>query len=303
MTAPSKSVMLAYIRVSTSEQSNSGLSLSDQHQRLSAYAQSQGMGLYRVYSDPGISGTVPPSRRPGLRQLLSDLDGLPRNSASVAVTKLDRLGRNARELLILQDQFSRRGVALVSLSESLDGRTASGRALGQLIAVFAELEASTASERTATAMRSALTSEYARLGGVPPIGFSVGDAGHFVPNPEEVPVVRAAFAVFLETRSFAATARYLNGLGYRSRSGRCFSHATIGIILRSPAYRGDRCWARSSRKGMSRPKVDWVVVHNAHPALVAPEAFAKVAKILAHRDTRRAARRRRAFRNEQVVAV
>lgn len=60
-----------YIRVST-ERQEEGFSLEAQHDILMELLEKKGMELYRVYSDPGISGKTM-KMRPGIQQMLTDM--------------------------------------------------------------------------------------------------------------------------------------------------------------------------------------------------------------------------------------
>ena len=82
---------VGYIRVSSREQAENGLSLVAQRDRLRAWAVAHGYELVRIERDSGISGTVAPEKRPGLAAALGAIrkgkaDGL-------AALKLDRISR------------------------------------------------------------------------------------------------------------------------------------------------------------------------------------------------------------------
>ena len=91
--------ILGYARVSTTDQDLAG-----QQQRLAA------AGAFRVFTDV-ISGKT--FERPGLTALLDHL----RPGDTLAVVRLDRLGRSLRELLDVVETLRQRGVALRSLEE------------------------------------------------------------------------------------------------------------------------------------------------------------------------------------------
>jgi len=66
----------------------------------------------------------------------------------VVVFRLDRLGRNSRELALLIDELENKGIKVLSVNESFDMSTAKGRAMRELIYVFAQLEREQISEAT-----------------------------------------------------------------------------------------------------------------------------------------------------------
>ena len=133
-----------YARVSTDDQ-NPALQL----------AALQKAGCTSVFKDEGLSGAT--VKRPALARCLKAL----RPGDTLIVWKLDRLGRNLRDLITLLDALRTQGIHFQSLTEHIDTETAAGRAMWQMIGVLAELERSLITERT----RAGVTA--ARQRGVP----------------------------------------------------------------------------------------------------------------------------------------
>jgi DNA invertase Pin-like site-specific DNA recombinase len=71
------------------------------------------------------------------------------------VGKLDRLGRSLRDLIAMLDGLRDRRIKIQSLTEAIDTRTPTGRAMWQMIGVLAELERSLIVERTQAGMTEA----------------------------------------------------------------------------------------------------------------------------------------------------
>jgi site-specific DNA recombinase len=138
-----------YTRVSTAEQAAEGVSLAAQRAKIEAYAVVKDWTLGEVIVDAGVSAKT--LKRPGLARLVTLVKA--RAVDVVMVTKLDRLSRRVRDVYDLVELFERRGVALVSLQESLDATTATGRAMIGLLAVMNQLERETIGERTRDAMQ------------------------------------------------------------------------------------------------------------------------------------------------------
>ncbi|CAM2198519.1 DNA-invertase hin (plasmid) [Paraburkholderia kururiensis] len=130
--------IIGYARVSTEEQH-----LDLQLAALEAY------GCGRVYSDHGISGSR--SDRPGLRAALA----AARPGNTLVVWRLDRLGRSLRDLVTLMASLGERGVHIVSLTESLDTGSATGRFTFHMLAAMAEFERGLISERTRAGIAAA----------------------------------------------------------------------------------------------------------------------------------------------------
>ena len=76
-----------------------------------------------------------------------------REGDTLVITRLDRAGRSLKHLLDVATLLEERGCALYVIEQSLDTSTSAGRALFQMLGVFAEFERSLISERTKEALR------------------------------------------------------------------------------------------------------------------------------------------------------
>lgn len=140
---------IGYIRVSTEEQARHGISLDMQRSKIMAYADLEDMELIDIISDEGISGCNIKGR-PGIQQVLEMVKS--REIKAVIVYKLDRLARNTIEALQVAKLMDRYGVALHSITEKLDTKSAMGRFFFTLMASIAEMERGIISERIQAAM-------------------------------------------------------------------------------------------------------------------------------------------------------
>jgi DNA invertase Pin-like site-specific DNA recombinase len=140
-TAPAiTGTQLGYTRVSTAHQS-----LDQQTDALTA----AGVNAARIYSDK-LSGTSTRQERPGLAALLD----YARQGDAIVVVGIDRLGRNAPEVMTTIRDLGERGIVLRSLREGIDTSNASGRMVAGVLASLAELELELGRERR-TAARDA----------------------------------------------------------------------------------------------------------------------------------------------------
>lgn len=140
-TAPAVTgTQLGYARVSTAHQS-----LDQQMDALTA----AGVDATRVYTDK-LSGTSTRQQRPGLAGLLD----YARQGDAIVVVGIDRLGRNAAEVMTTIRDLGERGIVLRSLREGIDTSNASGRMVAGVLASLAELELELGRERR-TAARDA----------------------------------------------------------------------------------------------------------------------------------------------------
>ena len=135
--APTKGTQLGYARVSTGHQS-----LDQQLDALTA----AGVNPKRVYRDK-LSGTSTREQRPGLAALLD----YARPGDAIVVVGIDRLGRNAAEVMTTIRELRDREIVLRSLREGIDTSIATGRMVAGVLASLAELELELGRERRAAA--------------------------------------------------------------------------------------------------------------------------------------------------------
>jgi site-specific DNA recombinase len=122
--------VIDYSRVSTSEQASEGVSLEMQATKIAAHCPVKDWPLSEVITDAGQSAKS--LNRPGMQELLEMVEA--GQVFTVIVYKLDRLTRSVADLDRLVKLFDKKGVALVSLQESLDATTATGRLMMNLLA-------------------------------------------------------------------------------------------------------------------------------------------------------------------------
>jgi site-specific DNA recombinase len=95
----------------------------------------------------------------------------------------------------LLDKLDQHGAGLISLGETFDTQTAAGRAMVQMIGVFAEWELATTRERTAQ-VRQRKQQNGEHVGGKAPLGYRIAKNGDGVsvlePDPEERRAIKMA---------------------------------------------------------------------------------------------------------------
>ena len=140
---------LGYVRVSTREQADSGLSISAQDRRIRAYCELNNLELVDIIRDENVSAGIPLADREGGRKLLEMTEEKP---YAVVAIKLDRLFRDAHDCLGVTKDWEKRGNSLMLMDLGMDTTTAMGRAFLTNAATYAELEKNLISERTKEAL-------------------------------------------------------------------------------------------------------------------------------------------------------
>src|SRR5260221_1472545 len=129
-----------YLRVSTD-----GQTVENQGCELQAVAERHGWEVVAEISDRGISGAKGRDRRPGLDRLLKGV--ARRDFDLVAAWSVDRLSRSLQDLIGFLGELHAKGVDLYLHQQGLDTSTPAGRAMFQMMGVFAEFERAMMQER------------------------------------------------------------------------------------------------------------------------------------------------------------
>ncbi len=140
--------VIGYVRVSTTEQADSGAGLAAQETLIRSECERRGLRLARIHMDAGVSGKT--LDRPALAEALADLD--TGRAAALVVAKVDRLSRSVQDFASLLERASRHGWAVVALDLGVDMTTPSGEMLAHVIASVAQYERRLIGQRTRDAL-------------------------------------------------------------------------------------------------------------------------------------------------------
>lgn len=142
---------IAYLRVSTEEQGESGAGLAAQTKAIGDACKQRGIETCRLESEI-ISGSTPAEERPVLRATLEMLRAGEYDCLIVA--KLDRLSRSAFDFASLMRRSLIEGWAIICLDLGVDTATPSGKMIAQVMSAFAEFELDMIRARTRDALRA-----------------------------------------------------------------------------------------------------------------------------------------------------
>ncbi len=221
---------VGYIRVSTQEQAQTGVSLEVQISKIKAYCQLNDLILVGIYGDPGISGKSIKAR-PGVQAVLSMVKA--KRISAVVVYKLDRLGRNTIETLEIAKKMDKAGVALHSITEKLDTQSALGRFFFTMTASLAEMERALIAERTTSAL-ALKRSKGEKTGGSCPYGYRSVD-GKLVPDTTEQRLIKRIKTLRAKGHSYQRIADTLAEKNVFTRKGTKFQATQVSRILKRAA--------------------------------------------------------------------
>ena len=213
---------IAYLRVSTERQADTGVSLDAQQEKARAYARLYDLDLTEMIIDAGESAKT--LDRPGLQRALSMLK--TGQADALLVVKLDRLTRSVVDLgKLIETYFAPGKAALMSVSEQIDTRSAAGRLVLNILASVSQWERETIGERTSVALKyKQAKGEY--IGGHAPYGFDLVD-GELVRNEAEQNVIAQAKRLHAAGLSLRKIAAELDRQGIKTRRGSTFAAPQI----------------------------------------------------------------------------
>ena len=145
-----------YLRVSTVDQTTA-----NQERELREIAGRVGYEIVKVYKDHGVSGAKSRDKRPAFDALCRD--ATKRQFDVVMAWSVDRLGRSLQDLVAFLSELHALGIDLFLHQQGLDTTTPAGKAMFQMMGVFAEFERSIIQERVRAGLARA-RSEGKRLG-------------------------------------------------------------------------------------------------------------------------------------------
>ena len=222
--------VVGYVRVSTDEQATDGVSIEMQSNKLKLYCELHGLELVDIFIDAGISAKT--LKRPGLK---SALDRLKSGAAEgLVVFKLDRLSRSVKDWNQLIDSYfgEKTGNQLLSVSDSIDTRTAAGRLVLNVLMSVAQWEREATGERTKDALRHKIA-KGERVGKIR-YGYDLADDGvSLVPNRAEQKSIRLICKLRRSGLSLQKIADELNKRQIPTKQGNSrWIHTSVNRIVK-----------------------------------------------------------------------
>ena len=138
-----------YLRVSTLDQTTA-----NQERELREIAGRMGCEIVKVYKDHGISGAKDRDKRPAFDALCRA--ATRREFDVIMAWSVDRLGRSLQDLAGFLSEIHTLGIDLFLHQQGLDTTTPAGKAMFQMMGVFAEFERAMIQERVRAGLRRAV---------------------------------------------------------------------------------------------------------------------------------------------------
>ncbi|WP_010499708.1 recombinase family protein [Paenibacillus elgii] len=138
-----------YARVSTEEQAHHGYSIQAQLTELKLHAEQHDMEIVDEYVDEGVSGKSINKRTQMVRLLKDAASG---KFEYVLVYKLDRVARNLKDAMQINDELGKHNIKIIFLKDNLDTSTSHGKLHFQIMGSVAEFERNTIVDRVKMGM-------------------------------------------------------------------------------------------------------------------------------------------------------
>ena len=218
---------IGYIRVSTEQQADEGVSLAAQRAKITAWCALNDYELIAIYEDAGISGKTV-SKRPQLQAALSEM----KKGMALVVYSLSRLARSTKNCIEIADELKATGSDLVSLTEKIDTSSAMGEFFFTLIAALGQMERKVIGERTKAALahKKANGEKYAPV----PFGYAEVNKRLEVVK-HEADLVAEIFSKRASGETLQSIALALNEKGVIGKQGGKWYASSVSCILKRAA--------------------------------------------------------------------
>lgn len=237
-----------YARVSTRTQSDKGISIGSQIEKLRDYAEKNDYEIVDQYIDDGISGRVA-AKRPAFMSMI--IDSARDQFKVVLIYDLSRFARDQVETIFYRKELEKNGVQLVSMLEpSLDAQTPEGEMVSALMvsfmSAFNEFEVKKTAHITKRGRDALLTEGFWPYGTIP-IGYRAeythNEKGkkrkRFIIDPNYARTVSQILDLCISGLGDKKIAQKLNEEGSRRKNGSPWSKRNIETITRQKAYSGN----------------------------------------------------------------
>lgn len=205
-----------YLRVSTTDQADSGLGIEAQRTACHAAATRLGLEITGEYVDAGISGSKGIADRPAL---LSALSAVKRGGV-LLVGKRDRVARDMAITIAVESELTRKGARLVSAAGEGSGEDGiSGLILRTITDLQSQIEREMIRTRTRAAMAEKKT-RGERVSRFLPFGYDLAPDGiHLQANEREQRIIAVVRSLRSDGMSLRAIATELDTIAPREGKG------------------------------------------------------------------------------------
>ena len=282
-----------YVRCSSEKQENFDISIPAQLKALREHVNNNSFIIYKEYIEPGESAYGDDENREKFHQMIANAkEG---KFEVVLVHRFNRFYRDQFKSMSYKKILKDHGVKVISITEELDSETITGFITERMIEIMDQVSSMQNSWETFKGMKENAIQGY-KNGGKPPYGYIRKPIPININRPEprykikweineeKAKVVKKIFKLRSEGKSLKSIALNLNRNLIKSATGDFWCYTSIReIILRADVYTGTYIWNRYNQKTYGtkyNEKKDWIVVENAHPAIINKKIAEKCKKTI-----------------------
>lgn len=249
-----------YIRVSTQEQAETGFGIDVQMSKINAYLSLFDYELSNVtyYVDEGISAKN--MKRKKLQELLSEVK--KGNVDVVIIYKLDRLSRRVIDVYSIIELLNNCNCNLIAVMDQLDVNSANGRMMVGMLAIIAQWERETISERTNDGMLQMAKQGLFPRGGRPPFGYKRDEHNKLIIDRAEAELVKKAFRMACDGYNLSEIQRYFESKGKTFAKSDAIKH-----LLQQKIYYGEFYFKKEKYLNIVPPIISEKVYLDANEAI------------------------------------
>lgn len=269
----------AYIRVSTSSESQEESFLNQKEHFEKLILQHDHWELVEIYADKGISATGI-KKREGLQKLIRDCQNA---KIDFIITKsISRLARNTKDCLSIVRQLLDLGVNIYFEKENINTQSMDGELMLTILSSLAEDESRSHSKNIEWAIKKRFETG-AYIISTPPFGYKkLKDL--IVVDQEEAEYVKLIYKLYLEGKGSWSISKYLNKYHPNENRGKNWKERTIGEILKNISYTGDlilqKTYTVEYKSKMNSGEKNQYLIEDNHESIISKEDFEKVQKLI-----------------------
>ena len=277
-----------YARCSTDIQENLDRSVPAQLSALRDYAEKHEYIIYKEYLEPGESAYSEDENREKFHEMIKAAkEG---KFGIILVHRYNRFYRDQYKSMFYKKILRDCKVRVISITEELDPESIQGFMLERMIEMMDQVQSMQNAWETFKGMKENALQGYKNGGRVPygykriqiPVDINRPNPKFKIKweiDPEKAKVVKKIFELRCQDQSLRKISDYLNYSMIPSPNGKFWDISTVRyFLMRSDVYAGDYIWNLWNKKVRGQKfndKKDWVVLKDAHPAIIDRETAAK----------------------------
>ncbi|MFA9459123.1 recombinase family protein [Halalkalibacter sp. AB-rgal2] len=228
--------------------------------------------------------------RPEIQRMLKEVE----NGAvdAVLVVDLDRLGRgDMYDMGSIYRTFSYSETLVLTPTDVIDPTQENSELMFGVKSIVSREELKSINKRLQNGRRAS-AKEGKFIGKQAPFGYKIDQNLKLVPDPETAPIVKIIFEKISEGLGRHKVARYLEEVIKANPPSKYqfWDQSSISYIIKNEVYKGNIIWGKTKQykrngKRITKklPREKWIIVENAHEAVVPEELFREANNALSAR--------------------